>query len=155
VISQLGVGEALISVLDEEGVPGIVQKASVLCPQSLMAQADESYINAAMAADNMSKYDESVDNISAYETLEEQKAQEAEQKRLEEERAQLEKEKAEFEAKKAKEEEAAEKARKKQEEKEEAARQKAIERRKQQIEKQLINTGIQVFKRGLLNTLKK
>ena len=73
IIMELGTGEALISVLDEKGVPGIVQKASVLCPQSLMAQADSASIHAAIASDNMTKYDQPVDNISAYETLQERK----------------------------------------------------------------------------------
>lgn len=155
VIMELGVGEALISVLDPDGVPGIVQRASVLCPQSLMAQADESFVRAAIAADNMTKYDESVDNVSAYETLEERKEREEEARRLEEERLRLEKEKAAFEAQKAKEEEAAAKAAQKQKEKEEAARQRAMERRKNQIERQIINAGAQILKRGLLNTLKK
>lgn len=155
VIMELGVGEALISVLDADGIPGIVQRASVLCPQSLMAQADEASIRAAIASDQMTKYDESVDNISAYETLEEQRAREEEARQLEEERIRLEKEKAAFEAQKAKEEAAAEKARQRQKEKEEAARQRAMERRKNQIERQIISAGAQILKRGLLNTLKK
>ena len=152
---ELGTGEALISVLDEKGVPGIVQKASVLCPQSLMAQADSASIQAAIASDNMTKYDQPVDNISAYETLQERKEREEEEKRLEEERIRLEKEREAFEAQKAKEEAAAEKARQRQREKEEAARQRAAERRKNQIERQIINAGAQILKRGLLNTLKR
>ena len=155
VIMELGTGEALISVLDEKGVPGIVQKASVLCPQSLMAQADSASIQAAIASDNMTKYDQPVANISAYETLQERKEREEEEKRLEEERIRLEKEREAFEAQKAKEEAAAEKARQRQREKEEAARQRAAERRKNQIERQIINAGAQILKRGLLNTLKR
>ena len=155
VIMELGTGEALISVLDEKGVPGIVQKASILCPQSLMAQADDASIQAAIAADNMTKYDDPIDNISAYETLQERKEREEEEKRLEEERIKLEKEREAFEAQKAKEAAAAEKAAQRQKEKEEAARQRAAERRKNQIERQIINAGAQILKRGLLNTLKR
>ena len=66
-----------------------------------------------------------------------------------------EKEREAFEAQKAKEEAAAEKARQRQREKEEAARQRAAERRKNQIERQIINAGAQILKRGLLNTLKR
>ena len=44
-------------------------------------------------------------------------------------------------------------SREKQLEKEQAARQRAAERRQAQIERQLINTGAQVLKRGLMNTL--
>ena len=35
-IMELGVGEALVSFLDEEGIPSIVERASILPPQSLM-----------------------------------------------------------------------------------------------------------------------
>ena len=33
-ITQLGVGEALVSMLDEKGMPGIVQRAFMLPPTS-------------------------------------------------------------------------------------------------------------------------
>lgn len=36
VIMELGVGEALTSFLDENGVPGIAQRTSIICPQSFM-----------------------------------------------------------------------------------------------------------------------
>jgi len=164
VIMELGVGHALVSVLNEEGVPGIVQQTAVICPQSLMAPADESRRQSAMSADGMGKYDKSVDNESAYEMLADQKAADEEKAKLEAERAALEKEKAEFEAQKQKEEAAAQKkAEKEQEalrkkmekqlEKEQAQKEKAAERRKAQIERQLINTGAQVLKRGILGTL--
>ena len=160
VIMELGVGHALVSLLDENGVPGIVQQTAIICPQSLMAPAPEELRSAAFKTDNMAKYDTAVDNESAYEKLEEQKAVDAERAKLEEELAQLEKEKAELEAQKKKAEEAAEKQKAKEEaaaakkkEREEAARQRASDRHKAQIERQLINTGAQIFKRGLLNTL--
>ncbi len=149
-IMELGVGHALVSLLDEDGVPGIVQNTAIICPQSLMAPADPATRTAAMSADGMEKYDTAVDNISAYETLEEERAKAAEQAKLDAERAQLEKERAEFEAQKAKESE----AKRKKEEKEEAAKQKAAERRKAQIERKLINAGTKALKRGILNTLK-
>ena len=57
-----------------------------------------------MAGDSMGKYDNYVDNESAYEVLQEQAEAAEEQTRLEAERARLEKEKAEFEKQKAKEE---------------------------------------------------
>ncbi|MBQ4537141.1 MAG: DUF853 family protein [Lachnospiraceae bacterium] len=128
VIMQLGVGEALTSFLDEEGVPGIVQQTAIICPQSLMAPVDEAVRKDQMANDNMSKYDVAVDTESAYEVLTGQQAEAAEQAKLEAERAAFEKEKAEFEAQKQKEAEAALKAQEKaeaaalkQKEKEEAA----------------------------------
>jgi len=165
VIQELGVGEALVSFLDENGVPGIVQKTAIICPQSRMAPCTAAERAACMQADGMAKYDQAVDNISAYESLEEWKAEKAEADALAAERAALEKERAEFEAMKAKQEEAERKKREKEEEaarkkyerqleREEAARQKAAERRRAQIEKKLIDTGAQLLKRGLMNTLK-
>ena len=151
VIMELGVGHALISVLDDEGVPCTVQNCSVICPQSLMAPADASSRAAAAAADGMARYDTAVDNRSAYEQLSEQQAVEDERAALEAERAALEKERAALEARKAKEEAAA----KKQAEKEAAAKEKVAERRRAKIESQLISTGGQLLRRGLLNTLKK
>lgn len=40
-ITELGVGKALVSLLDENGVPGIVQHTAIICPQSLMAPCAE------------------------------------------------------------------------------------------------------------------
>ena len=164
VITELGVGEALVSLLDEKGVPGIVQKTSIICPQSLMAPCSEETRRRYYTSDGMTKYDGAVDNDSAYETLERQKEEAERQAQLDAEREALEKEKAAFEEEKRKaaeaaekqkqkEAEAAEKKRQKELEKKEAARQKAVDRRKAQIERQVINTGTQVLKRGLMNTL--
>lgn len=162
VIMELGVGEALVSLLDEKGVPGIVQKTSIICPQSLMGPCEPALRTAAMAVDGMSKYDTGVDNESAFEVLEQQKVQDAEAAKLAAEREAFEKEKVAYEAQKAKEEAEAAKKKEKEEaalekkkEKEAAAKQKAAEKRKQQIERQLINTGAQLLKRGLMNTLLK
>ncbi len=146
VIMELGVGYALTSFLDEEGVPGIAQQTAIICPQSLMGPVDQVERLKRIASDGMEKYDESVDNISAYEVLTEQNA-------LEEERAQLEKEKAEFQKQKEKEEAAAAKKKEKEKEAAEKKKQKAAERRAAQIERSLISTGAQVLKRGLLKTL--
>ncbi|MBR1497660.1 MAG: DUF853 family protein [Oscillospiraceae bacterium] len=164
VITQLGVGKALVSLLDENGVPGVTLQTSIICPQSLMAPCAPATRTASMGSDGMGKYDQSVDPESAYELLEKQKEADAEKAALEAERAALEKEKAEFEAKKRKEEEAAEKKRereeaaaaRKREREEEAAerkRQAASDRRKAQIERSMISTGTQILKRGLLKTL--
>lgn len=157
VLMELGVGEALVSVLDETGVPGMVQRTAIVCPQSLMAPCDQASWNAALEADGMAKYDEAVDSESAFEVLEKRAA-------LDAERAAFEAEKAAFEAQKAKEEEAerkraekaAEAAQKKFErdmEREEARRQKEADRRKAKIESQLISAGGQILKRGLMGTL--
>lgn len=153
VIMELGVGHALVSLLDAGGVPGMVQQTAIICPQSRMAPADEAHRRAALASDQMEKYDQSVDNESAYEVLEAQKKADEETAKLAAEREAFEKEKAAFEAKKAKEEEAAQKKAQKEREAAEKKRERAAERRKSQIERQLINTTSQVIKRGILGTL--
>lgn len=164
VIMELGVGEALTSFLDGEGVPGIAQRTSIICPQSFMGPVDESVRRTLMTRDGMSKYDNMVDNQSAYEVLNDIQARDEEQARLDAEREQLEKERAAFEKQKAKEEAAAlkqrereaaaaEKKKEKEREAEEKKKEKAAERRKAQIERTLINTGGQILKRGLFNTL--
>ena len=38
---ELGVGEALTSFLDENGVPGIAQRTSIICPQSFMGPVND------------------------------------------------------------------------------------------------------------------
>lgn len=146
VIMELGVGYALTSFLDEEGVPGMAQKTAIICPQSLMGPVDGVERLKRIASDGMEKYDDGVDNISAYEVLTEQNA-------LEEERARLEKEKAEFQKQKEKEEAAAAKKKEKEKEAAEKKKERAAERRQAQIERSLISTGTQVLKRGLLKTL--
>ena len=142
VIMELGVGYALTSFLDENGVPTMVQHTAVICPQSLMGPVEDSIRRGLITRDGMSKYDQYIDRDSAFEVLENQMAMEAKEKALEEERIKLEKEKAAFERKKAKEEEAALKK-----------KERVAERRKTQIERGLINTGTQILKRGIMNTL--
>lgn len=70
VITALGTGEALISFLDEEGRPSIVEQARILPPQSLMAPLDDAKRAALMKQSPMgAKYDEAIDRESAYEKL--------------------------------------------------------------------------------------
>ncbi len=107
VLMELGVGQALTSFLDEEGIPQQVMRTDIICPQSLMGPVDEAVRRSIMAADPMAKYDEYVDSESAYEVLQKRAKEEEERSRLKAERARLEKEKAEFEKQKAKEQEAA------------------------------------------------
>ena len=161
VLMELGVGQALVSVLDDEGIPCMVQNTAIICPQSLMAPADPAIIAAAMRDDDMEKYDKTIDLDSAYEELQEQAEQEAEEAKLAAEREALEKEKAELEKQRKKMEEQETKRKQKEEEKkqrekeknEEQERKKA-QRRREKIETKLINTGAQIIKRGILNTLK-
>ena len=69
-LAALGTGEALISFLGEDGVPSIVQRATVLPPQSLLGAADPETIAERIRADEFDlKYREPVDRESAYELI--------------------------------------------------------------------------------------
>ena len=68
VLTNLGTGEAIMSVLDEKGVPGIVKKCKVLPPQSLMGPiSDEEKQKEIMMNNLYLKYQQEVDRDSAYE----------------------------------------------------------------------------------------
>ena len=73
-ILELGTGEALVSFLNEDGQPEVVERAKILPPQCLMAAAPEADLKAALdaQADLMAKYGEAVDRESAFEQLTEQ-----------------------------------------------------------------------------------
>lgn len=69
-LEALGTGEALISFLDEDGVPEMVESAKVLPPQSLMGAAPAEAIQQVINAGEFDlKYRESVDRESAYEII--------------------------------------------------------------------------------------
>src|SRR3954471_6826498 len=70
VITQLGVGEALASMLDPAGVPGIVERIKVCPPRSRMGTITPEERKAVMAASPIGgRYKETVDRESAYEIL--------------------------------------------------------------------------------------
>lgn len=70
VITQLGTGQALVSFLDEEGVPMVTQQARILPPQSSMSIADEMLVknNISVCPLNQ-KYAMAIDRESAYEVI--------------------------------------------------------------------------------------
>ena len=71
VITDLGVGEALVSTLDEKGVPSIVGRTLIRPPSSRLGPASQSERKAVIAASPIgTKYDALVDRDSAYERLE-------------------------------------------------------------------------------------
>ena len=139
-LTELGVGEALVSFLDDEGIPNIVERAFVLPPQSLMGMADASAVNTYILSDEFDlKYRESYDRESAFEVitkaneelaaLREREAQEA----LEE--AARKKAEAEAEKQRLKEEAAAQKAAEKEAAAAEKAAQKEAEKKKKAVER--------------------
>lgn len=70
VLTQLGTGEALLSFLQEDGSPSIVQRATILPPQSHMGiisdELRKTFIETDLVGD---KYDRPFDRESAYEIL--------------------------------------------------------------------------------------
>ncbi|MBR7063417.1 MAG: DUF853 family protein [Clostridia bacterium] len=74
-LMALGTGEALVSFLDENGVPSIVENAKILPPQSLIGPAEAEFVDNIIAGDAFNtKYRESVDRESAYELIKEANA---------------------------------------------------------------------------------
>ena len=70
VLTELGVGEALVSVLDEKGVPTIVKKTSILPPQSFMGIIDDDTRKNVVRNNPLySKFYDVIDRESAYEIL--------------------------------------------------------------------------------------
>lgn len=92
-ISELGTGEALISFQDEKGAPSVVERATILPPQSFMGAINDMVrMKVINNSDLCGKYDEAIDNESAHEKItkhnEEKAAQaEEEKRRAEEEKA--------------------------------------------------------------------
>jgi len=83
VITQLGVGEALVSTLEKKGVPSIVGRTMMRPPSSRLGPITDSERRAILRSSPMADlYDETIDRESAAEVL----AERAEQRRLEEER---------------------------------------------------------------------
>lgn len=86
-ITQLGVGEALISVLDEKGMPTPVEVAYIYPPKSQLTPLVVAERDALVKQDDLyAYYSQYVDNESAYELLNAQVAQQpAEAEKAEEE----------------------------------------------------------------------
>ena len=74
-ITELGVGEALVSTLQNKGIPAPVERVLVRPPHSRMGKATVAERKALMAADrNMKRYGKAVDPRSAHEILVERTA---------------------------------------------------------------------------------
>lgn len=72
-ISELGVGEALVSFLDEKGMPSVVERAYVMPPSSCLKPLSDMERTASYLNDELYlHYKDMVDNHSAYEALSEQ-----------------------------------------------------------------------------------
>lgn len=99
VLTQLGIGEALVSVLQEDGSPSVVQRCNILPPQSRMGAISEEERSAEMTNNPLyGKYGSAVDRDSAYEffqrKLKQDEQEEAQQQTLaEQQKAQAQAEK--------------------------------------------------------------
>lgn len=122
---ELGIGEALISVLDEKGVPTMVQRCKILPPQSRMGALDDD-IRDDQIKNNLlfTKYDQMQDRDSAYEFLQRKSLTDEEAEKKAAEQAEAEKQRQQEEAAAQKEQQKAELAAEKQRQREEAAAEK-------------------------------
>lgn len=69
-ITELGVGEALVSFLDEKGRPEVVQRAMVIAPESKMGMLGDDERNKAINQSPLyGRYEDSIDRESAYEKI--------------------------------------------------------------------------------------
>lgn len=160
-ILALGTGEALVSFQNENGEPEIVEKATILPPQSKMGTIDDISRNKIINSSAIvGKYEESIERDSAYEELDklikEKLEAEAEEKRAIEEAKQKEKEAKEAEkaAKQAeKDQKAAERDAEKKRKEAERAKKNSIEYK---LGKKVVNkTTDKLINKGLNTIFKK
>ncbi|MBC6461615.1 helicase HerA-like domain-containing protein [Actinomadura sp. HBU206391] len=70
VLTRLGIGEAVVTVLSDKGVPTPVAWTRLQCPQSLMAPSDPALVRRTVESSPLhAKYAQPVDRESAYEML--------------------------------------------------------------------------------------
>ena len=181
VLTSLGTGQAVVSVLDEKGRPAPVAPVVINVPAAVMGPAQGGTINQVLASSPLKpKYATSVDNESAYELLAQrvqadaeaaEAARAAEQAAKEAEQAAKEQAKADAAAQKALEKEAARQAAQRQKEAERLEREavkeaqrrqreaeKAAERRQREVEKTIGSVGRQITReitRSIFGTLRR
>lgn len=72
-LQELQIGEALVSVLDESGIPTVVERTKIMLPESSMKPITmDQRDNLVYNGDLYLQYAEAVDRVSAYEVLKEQ-----------------------------------------------------------------------------------
>ena len=95
VITQLGLGEALVSILDEEGAPTQVERILIRPPESQIGPLNDEERKEIMGRSPFKgRYDETIDRESAFEILKQRTEELEKQKAAEEERIKQEKEEA-------------------------------------------------------------
>mgnify|MGYP001016751283 CR=1 FL=1 len=124
VLTSLGTGQAVVTVLDEKGRPTPVAPTMLDAPAAVMGPADPGVCSIINSSPLLSRYRDAVDSESAFELMQ---ARLADAAKAAEERA--------AEAQRQLEEAKAQKEAEKQAAKEEAARQKELERLQREVEK--------------------
>lgn len=174
VLTSLGTGQAVVSVLDEKGRPAPVAPVVINVPAAVMGPAQGGTVNQVLASSALRpKYATGVDNESAYELLAQrvQADTEAAEAARAAEQAAKEQAKADAEAQKALEKEAAREAAARQKEAERLEREavkeaqrrqreaeKAAERRQREVEKTIGSVGRQITReitRSIFGTLRR
>ena len=83
-LTELGVGEALVSVLDEKGRPSVVQRTLMAPPRSRIGVLNETERAALFQASPLAgRYERGIDRESAYEILAQRAEQAAKQAQTE------------------------------------------------------------------------
>lgn len=145
-LSELGTGEVLVSLLDEDGIPSMVQRAWVMPPRSLLDVCpDETRFKVMKESPLADKYTEAVDRESAYEILTHKIEQQARAEAEAKEKADEEK-RAAFEAKLKEKEEALRL-------KEEAKAQREAERLEREANKRRPKTAVDKVVDSALNSI--
>lgn len=79
VLTELGIGEALVGALEDKGTPAMVQRVLVAPPQSRIGPLSSAERDALLAASSLrGRYDQPIDRESAYEMLTQRKGEPAE-----------------------------------------------------------------------------
>lgn len=96
VISELGVGEALVSFLDDKGIPGMVEKAKILPPQAQIGPITPEERTAIIRRSVIAGvYEKAIDRESAFEILQQRINSQVQQDQQEKDRIAREKQLAE------------------------------------------------------------
>ena len=126
IITNLGIGEAVVSFIEDDGAPAMVRKAKVLPPQSYLGAIDDMMRAAVISMSDLAeKYKDMVDRDSAYEFLQRLQV-EISQKQEEEKQAETARKEAEKQAE----------IERKEAEKQEKSAQKEAERQAKEAEKE-------------------
>lgn len=170
VLTSLGTGQAVVSVLDEKGRPAPVAPVVVNVPAAVMGPAQDGTVNQVLASSPLKPtYATSVDNESAYELLAQRvqaDAEAAEAARAAEEQAKadaaarktLEKEAAREAARRQKEAERLEREAVKESQRRQREAEKAAERRRREVEKTIGGLDRQITReitRSIFGTLRR